>query len=266
MENDRKTGVKSIGEMMEQDDKAAGRKLVQVIAAILIGVGLIFTGYLNFLLYGRAFPGGMKVLGLIPALLIEGSLAAFLLGSFVWFAHGLQGQLSKIFGWVMFAIVSLNCIVEFNTLVGGDATKGNTFIDLYAFWGVPVIIPLVVGFWKAVLDSDPSIQIMRAQRKLAQTLQLAKANSIAIALGSETSRQALEIYGQRNAEEINAQLTGTVVMDGTSKRVDKPTTGIKAAAQRVQSSLGFASEQPDELGDIMRVAPAPAKGKGGPKA
>ena len=129
MMEDRKVGVSSVAELMEEDDHKGKRALVQAAAAILIAVGLIFTGYLSFELYSRAFPDTLKVLGIIPAVLIEGSLAVFLLGSFVWFAHGAQGALAKIFGWAMFGIVALNCVVEFNVLVGGDSGN-NDFLRL----------------------------------------------------------------------------------------------------------------------------------------
>lgn len=81
----------TVGEMMSRDDLKSKRQLVQLCAGILIAIGLMFTGTLSFLLYGRAFEGAMKVVAIIPALLIEGSLAMFLLGSFVWFSHGTQG-------------------------------------------------------------------------------------------------------------------------------------------------------------------------------
>ena len=215
---DRKTGVSSVAELMEEDDHKGKRALVQAAAAILIAVGLVFTGYLSFALYSRAFPDTLKVLGIIPALLIEGSLAVFLLGSFVWFGAGAQGTLAKIFGWAMFAIVAFNCIVEFNALVGNDAGN-NEFITLYSFWGVPLVIPLVVGFWKATFDTDPSIQIMRQKRKIQQTLTIAKMNSTMVALGAEESRQALTAYGQRSASEINERLRGNVMeLPAESKR------------------------------------------------
>lgn len=204
---DRRTGVTSVAEMIEHDDNRGKRTLVQFAAGALIAIGLAFTGYLNFMLYSRAFPDTLKILGVIPALLIEGSLAVFLLGSFVWFAAGAQGTLAKLFGWAMFGIVALNCVVEFNALTGGDAGS-NEFLRLYAFWGVPVVIPLVVGFWKAVIDSDPAIQIMRQKRRIAQTLQMAKMDALMIALGREESRAALEVYGERSAGEINARLRG----------------------------------------------------------
>lgn len=203
---DRDMGPQTVADLMDEDDNTAGKRLVQAAAAFIIGVGLLFTGYLNFQLYGRAFTDDLKVLGLIPALLIEGSLAAFLVGGFTWFAHGTQGKISKIFGWAMFIIVALNTIVEFNTLTG-NATDSD-FIRLYAFWGVPLVVVVTIAFWKATWDADPSIQIMRQRRKIAQTLQVAKLNSLMVALGKEQSRAALTEFGNRSAEVINAQLRG----------------------------------------------------------
>lgn len=236
---DRKTGVNSIAELIEADEHAAKRRLVQLAAGGLIGIGLLFTGYLNFQLYSRAFPDNMKVFGLIPAVLIEGSLALFLLGSFVWFAHGVQGTLAKIFGWLMFAIVGLNTVIEFNTLTGGS-DGGNEFLRLYAFWGVPLVLVLVIGFWKAVIDADPSVQIMRQRRKIQQTLQVAKMNAEIAALGSEESRLALQVFGERSAADVNRRLIGNGV-----KRLP--------AAQPTMATL--ASDSPVEV----EAEPQPAK-------
>lgn len=204
---DNKMGATSVAEVMEEDENRAKRTLVQLAAGALVGVGLIFTGYLSFMLYSRAFPDTLKILGLIPALLIEGSLAVFMLGSFVWFAHGVQGTLAKICGWLMFAIVALNCVVEFNALVGTEGAN-NQFLQLYSFWGVPVVIPITIAFWKGVIDADPSIQIMRQKRKIQQSLQVAKMQALMVSLGQEDSRQALGMYGNRGAAEINRRLRG----------------------------------------------------------
>ena len=207
MEERRQLGAASVAEVMEEDENRAKRALVQAVAGILIGVGLVFTGYLSFMLYARAFPDTLKVLGIIPAALIEGSLATFLVGSFVWFAHGTQGTLAKVFGWAMFGIVALNCVVEFNQLTGTEP-GANEFIRLYSYWGVPVVIPVVIGFWKAVLDADPTIQTMRQRRKIQQSMQIAMLHSMMVALGTEDSRAALGLYGTRAADEINQRLRG----------------------------------------------------------
>lgn len=196
----------SLAELMAEDDHKGSQAVVKAIAAILITIGLLFTGFLNFMLYSRPFPESFKVFGIIPALLIEGSLATFMLGSFVWFSHGAQGIYAKIFGWAMFGIVALNTIVEFNVLAGSAA--GNEIVDLYAFWGVPIVIPLTVAFWKCVIDADPQIVIMRQRRKIKQALALGKMAATVKALGSEVSRESLAIHGEHAAGVINAQLRG----------------------------------------------------------
>jgi hypothetical protein len=191
--------------------------LVQVAAGAIIAIGLLFTGVLNFMLYSRAFTSEMRVLGVIPALLIEGSLAAFLVGNFVWFSHGLQGQLAKIFGWAMFVLVSLNCVIEFNALT--DASINSDILRLYAFWCVPIVIPVTIAFWKAVIDADPAIQLMRQRRKIAQALELAKSNALSVALSSDASREALTVFGESHADTINREL-----MASPARFRDRPTS------------------------------------------
>lgn len=203
--------IPSLADLMADDDGKSGRHVIQAIAALLIAVGLLFTGALNYMLYSRPFPVEFKVFGVIPALLIEGSLATFMLGSFVWFSHGAQGIYARIFGWAMFGIVALNTIVEFNALAGG--TGGNELVALYAFWGVPVVIPLVVGFWKCVIDADPQITIMRQRRKMRQALAIGEMAATMHALGSEVSRESLAIRGEHNADVINSKLRGAVPVE-----------------------------------------------------
>lgn len=199
--------INTVADLIAADENKSKRVLVQVAAGAIIAIGLLFTGVLNFMLYSRAFTNEMRVLGVIPALLIEGSLAAFLVGNFVWFSHGLQGQLAKIFGWAMFVLVSLNCVIEFNALT--NASINSDILRLYAFWCVPIVIPVTIAFWKAVIDADPAIQLMRQRRKIAQALELAKSNALSVALASDASREALTVFGETRADTINRELMAT---------------------------------------------------------
>jgi hypothetical protein len=205
-------GVMSIASLVAEDEHKGKRTLVQVAAGALIGLGLVFTFILNVMLYSRAFEGPMKIIGVIPAILIEGSLAVFMFGSFVWFSAGTQGMLAKIFGWLMFLIVALNVIVEFNALSNAAAAE-SAAIKLYSFWGVPLVIPLVIAFWKAVVDTDPSINIMRTKRKFQQAKQAAEMQSIMLAASSDAATQALAMYGQRVGQQMIAQWSGLPMSD-----------------------------------------------------
>jgi hypothetical protein len=192
---------------MSTEDRSASRGLIKVGAGAVIAISLLFTGYFNVMLYGAAFPDNLKILAFVPVVILEGSLALFLMGNFVWFSSGTQGLLAKIFGWVMFAIVGLNVIIAFNEQ-SGNFGEANEFLKLYAFWGVPFVIVLVVGFWKAVLDADPTIRTMRLKRKMAQSLEVAKMSAIVNALGSNDSRAALVDFGDRESLLINQMLRG----------------------------------------------------------
>lgn len=206
--------IPSLAELMAEDDHKGAQTVIKGVAGILITLGLAFTGFLNYELYSRPFPAAYKLLGFIPAALIEGSLATFMLGSFVWFAHGTQATFARIFGWLMFGIVALNTIVEFNAMAGSNL--GNDLVNQYAFYGVPVVIPLVIAFWKAVIDADPDILIMRQRRKIRQALSVGKMAATVKALGSEVSRESLAIHGEHAADVINARLRGeaTVSQNG----------------------------------------------------
>lgn len=182
----------------EQDlfEESAHQSILPYIAAMLIVLGLIFTGVLNVMLYSRAFTDNLKLLAIVPAVLIEGSLAMFIVGGFSWFAKGPQATLAKIFGWAMFGIVAANTLVEFNALVGG---KNEQWVSVYAFWGVPVMIPLVVAFWKLVIELDPSIIIMREKNHLRRQMEMAKFKATAQALRTGDFSSAVAYYGQSAA-------------------------------------------------------------------
>lgn len=207
MEGTTEKGVMSIASLVAEDENKGKRTLVQVAAGALIGLGLVFTFILNVMLYARAFEGPMKIIGVIPAILIEGSLAVFMFGSFVWFSAGTQGMLAKIFGWLMFVIVAFNVIVEFNALSSSAAAESE-FIKMYSYWGVPLVIPVVIAFWKAVVDTDPAIGIMRTKRKFQQAKQSAEMQSIMLAASSPEATQALAVYGQRVGQQMIAQWSG----------------------------------------------------------
>lgn len=245
--SDQQESNPTVAELIQSDNKRAARALVQIAAGVLIAIGLLFTGYMNFMLYSRAFPDSLKIMGLIPALLIEGSLAVFLLGSFVWFSHGVQGILAKIFGWLMFAIVGLNTVIEFNALVGNaQMTDSNEFLRMYAFWGTPLVLVLVIGFWKAVIDTDPAIHIMRQQRQLQQVLTVAKIDATLRALGREQSRAALGVYGNREADHIDRILLGVGESDPKTTIINQPDADQTGLFDRARQHLADA------------IAPTPA--------
>lgn len=238
-QDDKTTQVSSITDVMNEDKHRANRLLVQVLAGALVAVGLLFTGFLNFMLYSRPFPESMKIVGVIPAALIEGSLAVFLLGSFVWFAHGVQAALAKVFGWLMFAIVGLNAVVEFNALMGTEMTD---FMKVYAFWGIPLVVVLTIAFWKAVIDADPAIQRMRRRRQIRMAIEEARDQAFVKALSGEDAHQAVIDNGEMQAGEVARWLRG-------GGRMPRALNGHKPDATV-----------------MAKDAPAPAEVEAGPKA
>ena len=272
--------VGTVSEMMAADDRSASRGLIKVGVAAIIAISLLFTGYFNIMLYGAAFPADLKILALIPVVILEGSLALFLMGNFVWFSAGTQGMLAKIFGWVMFGIVGLNVIIAFNEQ-SGNFGAANEFLKLYAFWGVPLVIVMVVGFWKAVLDADPAIKAMRLKRKMAQTLEMAKLNATILALGSNESREALVEFGENESWQVNQMLRGQLGLGAGHARkaapapqmIDQPSATTHHAPAAAPSLVGSIKQQvekvlhpepqPAPMATLASDAPAPAQNGNG---
>lgn len=266
---EKSTSVSTIGDVMAEDDHRAKRSLVQAAAGGLIAIGLLFTGFLNFMLYSRPFPADMKIIGIIPALLIEGSLAMFLLGSFVWFAHGVQSVLAKIFGWLMFAIVGLNAVIEFNTLSGANMGE---FLQVYAFWGIPLVVVLVIGFWKAVVDSDPSIQRMRRRRKIRLSIEEARDLAFVKALNSDATQAAVIDNGEMQAGEIQRWLRGQAPRSANAPAalpagIGLPLKPLHGAKKKTEVVLINKRRKGHRRATLTKTSPAtPPEVTGGPKA
>ncbi|MCL5994494.1 MAG: hypothetical protein M1546_00370 [Chloroflexi bacterium] len=246
---DKSTSVSTIGDVMAEDDHRAKRTLVQGAAGGLITIGLLFTGFLNFMLYSRPFPSEMKIVGVIPALLIEGSLAVFLLGSFVWFAHGVQSVLAKIFGWLMFLVVGLNAVVEFNSMSGADMGE---FLQVYAFWGIPLVVVMTIAFWKAVVDADPSIQRMRRRRKIRLSIEEARDLAFVQALNSDSTQAAVIDNGEMQAGEVQRWLRGQAPRKAELPAGTPSPIGIPAKAEAKYSTNEILAAIPEQYREAAK--------------
>lgn len=191
----------TIGEVM-QDSKRDGLKAIVIaLAALMISAGLVYTGIHNYNLFRRALPPDQQVFALIPVILLEGSIALFLIASFVWFSLGAQRALSAAFSWALFAVISANTLID-SRLNAGDAM--GDWLTTYATLMLPITPVIVVGMWKIMIDTDPAKRRLDMQNTIKAARAEAMYQAAQRALTGEATRAALLDYAS-NYEDAMAR-------------------------------------------------------------
>jgi hypothetical protein len=190
MQNESQT---SIGEILNEGRTTAVRNVVIGIGAFFLLAALVYTGIHNYNLFARYLPADQKLFALIPVILIEGSVIAFIVGSFVWFGFGTQKLLAQIFGWVLFAVAGANTLID---SIYQAAENAPEWLGIYAFWVLPVTPVVVAAMWKLIFDTDPRKRAMDAKMAMRGAIEesMYKARMRALGQGGAHSG-ALDEYG-----------------------------------------------------------------------
>lgn len=191
MQNESQT---SIGEILSEGRTTAVRNVVIGIGAFFLLAALIYTGIHNYNLFARYLPDDQKFFAALPVILIEGSVVAFIVGSFVWFGFGTQKLLAQIFGWMLFAVAGANTLID---SIYQAAETAPAWLALYAFWVLPVTPVVVAAMWKLIFDTDPRKRTMDARMAMRGAIEEAKykAQMRALSQGGLHSG-ALDDYGR----------------------------------------------------------------------
>ena len=144
-------------------------KAVMVVAALMVIVAAIYTGYHNWQLVNRLINN--KALALIPPVLMDGSLLLLTLAFFVWFTDPAQKFLAVAFEVVLFLIVGIN------TVLNGTYAPGQPLTDdgrLYVGAFMTIAFLLVLAGWILIFHCDPVIKRHEEKaQKTAEAEQLA---------------------------------------------------------------------------------------------
>ena len=202
----------TIGEIMQRSRRDGLRAISIALAGIMIAAGLAYTGIHNYNLFRKALPADQAVFALIPVILLEGSIALFLVASFVWFSVGPQKTLATAFSWILFAIVG------FNTLIDSTINTGNqipSWLEIYATLMLPVTPVLVVAMWKIIIDSDPTKRQLDMQRTIEAARIEAQYQAAQRALTGEATRQALADYATLYESALAARIRASAPGSGS---------------------------------------------------
>lgn len=207
----------SVGEMIDEG-KSRGMKAITVgVAAIFLVAALVYTGIHNYNLFGRFMPAEQRVFGLIPVILIEGSIIAFIVGSFVWFGFGAQKALASAFGWALFAVAGANTLID-SMYSAGDAAP--EWLAVYARFFVPITPVIVAAMWKLIFDLDPAKRERDFKMATAGAILMAKHEARVRALRSGMNVKALADYGAQFDEALAVAIRESApVVEGKSRPV-----------------------------------------------
>jgi hypothetical protein len=127
--------------------------VVMALASLLIVAGAIFTGYHNTELYGRWTTS--KLVAVIPAVLLDGSMLLLLVGFIFWFTDPKQKVVAALFNLTLFLIIGVNTSLNFS-LNTGEALSGG--MRLYLKIGLIVSFLLTLGAWMLIFHLDPIVK------------------------------------------------------------------------------------------------------------
>lgn len=196
-------GTKTVGEVMKARQREGIKAIVIGVTVLFLVVGVVYTGIHNFNLFSRTLPADQRVFALIPVVLIEGGILLFMAGGFFWFSGGAQKTLASGFGWVLFAIVAGNTMVDSMTASSSTIPEWLNIYASYFVWITPV---LVMAMIKLVLDLDPARKRIDREKALEHAREEAEHLAVQEAMMGEDVRVALQNYGRGVARHMGDQI------------------------------------------------------------
>lgn len=200
------TGMSSIDEI-EVAKIESSKRFVKSAAYVIFGATVIFLGIFNFMLYARAFDDPTtKLLAILPAVTISGSVLLLTFANIRWFSMGTQAQVGKFAGYGLFAIEAANAVVEW-TLVNNWLDSSAPVIRIYAQFGIPLALVLIGLVYKILIDSDEESEIVRDHNLTAAMIRKRKRAAQLAFLDDPTNVARITLAGRLSARRLTESHT-----------------------------------------------------------
>jgi hypothetical protein len=197
----------SFADEIEAAKIEAGKKFIKGAAYVIFGATVIFLGVFNYMLYARAFDDQTaKLLAILPAVTISGSVLLLTFANIRWFSIGTQAQVGKFAGYGLFAIEAANAVTEW-TLVNGWLDASSPIIRIYAQFGIPLALVLIALVYKLLIDSDEESEIVRDHNLTAAMIRKRKRAAQLAYLDDATITARITRAGQDAARRLTAAHT-----------------------------------------------------------
>lgn len=213
----------------------AGKRFIKGAAYFVFFVTVAFLGVFNFMLYARAFEDSTaKLLAILPAVTISGSVLLLTFANIRWFSIGSQSVIGKWAGYGLFGIEAANAVTEW-TLVNGWLDASSPAIRIYAQFGIPLALVTVALVYKLLIDSDEESEAIRDHNLTAAMIRKRKQAAVMAFLDDPTLTARIVRAGQvaarrlTEAHTVDADAAPTVVMP---KEVDAPAASGQAGDDR----------------------------------
>lgn len=197
----------SFADEIEAAKIESGKKFIKSAAYVVFGATVIFLGIFNFMLYARAFDDpATKLLAILPAVTISGSVLLLTFANIRWFSMGTQAQVGKFAGYGLFAIEAANAVVEW-TLVNNWLDSSAPVIRIYAQFGIPLALVLIGLVYKILIDSDEESEIVREHNMTSALIRQRKRAAQMAFLDDATIKTRITRAGQDAARRLTAAHT-----------------------------------------------------------
>lgn len=248
----------SFADEIEQAKIEAGKKFIKNAAYVIFGATVIFLGVFNYMLYARAFDDEVtKLLAILPAVTISGSVLLLTFANIRWFSIGTQAQVGKWAGYGLFAIEAANAVTEW-TLVNGWLDASSPVIRIYAQFGIPLALVLIAFVYKLLIDNDEEAEairdhnltsaMIRKRKRAAQMAYLDDATNVAriTFAGQLSARRLTEAHTQGVDADALAQFAqdAPALPDGGADDVPDMSADIPQGERFGRSARGGAAQPP----------------------
>jgi len=207
-------------ETLKQDQQRAARAITTTIAAALIIAGATYTGIHNYNLFARYLPQDQQVFGLIPVLLLEGSLLLLLIAQFTWLVAPAQRIIATTSSWLIFTVLAANTLID-STIQANSQPPD--WLALYANFALPVTPVLVVAVWKLIIDADPAQARARARATLDAAIEQARHEATLAALDRDEITAAIQAHTDAIARAAAQRIITTAPGSGSgSPKITPP--------------------------------------------
>ncbi len=181
----------TMGEFMQKSKMGGAKSIVVAVLISFLLIGVVYTGIHNFNLFSRTLTEDQRLFALIPVILLEGGILLFLAGSFVWFAGGSQKIVATVSGWLLFAVVAANTVVDSMLHSSGEMPEWLKLYSTFVMYAMPV---LVMAILKLILDLDPAKRRLDMEKAIEHAMQEGKFAAAQRAMNDEANRAALSDY------------------------------------------------------------------------
>lgn len=198
--------TKTIGDLMNDQRRNAMRGLSLVMALVLYGAVILYTGVHNFNLFRRTLPADQQLFAALVLLCLEGAAVFLPLAIHFWLAPGPQRTVGYIWYALNFGLVIGNTILD--SMLNLSQTIPD-WLQVYAnfvapatpiFIGVGVALMLLLDPSKKIHDAMASAQAATIDATAVQMREMANNPEVNAMVTTAAHRNMLQVVGATSGQ------------------------------------------------------------------